>query len=140
MTEEKDIKKCLFSLAWHVSNKFNQIITDEKWIQKELHIQVTKVVTSISVPQEDTLIVRYPAPTLREKIVVEHYENLSPFALLMPLSMLGNENLVPLYKKHGLSLIVLNHPIKLTEKGKPVDMAWFIWGVHSGNQMFFEEL
>jgi hypothetical protein len=70
-----------------------------------------------------------------------------PFALLMPVEMLGSKTAQELFEVNGIEIMLLNRRVnfKMPNKGweaagAPFPTAWFTWGLDLGAQLFFGKL
>ncbi len=84
-----------------------------------------------------------PPYSLKYKWLKRSYELDKPFALLLPLETLAAAKGQALFKRHGLELILLNKRVnfKMPKKGwdssAQFPVAWFTFGLNTGQQMTF---
>ena len=87
------------------------------------------------------ILIASTGTTMKDKFVEKCFSYLKPFAILLPLTALTNGKTNELFRQYGITVLVLDKPVNLTgRKGKGVPVAWFVWGVFSGNQLLFETL
>lgn len=98
-------------------------------------------------PERWDCIVTNP-PFSTKYLFLEHcYELRKPFALLMPVEVLGVAKAQRLFKKHGVSVILLDKRVnfKMPRKGYTgggawFPVAWFTWGMGVVGELSFVEI
>jgi len=88
------------------------------------------------------IIITNPPYSLKNKFIKKCYEYSKPFALLLPIHTLEGIERGKMFKKHGISLIVLDKRINFVEnkKGCWFNTSWFTWQLDEGNKLYFEEV
>ena len=86
------------------------------------------------------LIVTNPPFSLTDAFIRHAYNIGKPFAFLMPIERLGGRTRLPMYRKHGLELLVPSKRMDFTgEGGKHYAItAWFCWRILPRPLMFVE--
>lgn len=85
-------------------------------------------------------------PYSKKELFLERCYNLGkPFALLMPLTALESEKLLPLFREFGIQLIIPNKRYNFetpTGKGKGAwfATAWFTWGLNLPKDLNFVDV
>lgn len=83
-------------------------------------------------PLGDVQITYPPASRLHEWIE-RSYDNLQPFALLLPFDLWADPMVQSLFQRRGMSAIILNRPVRVhTPKAgwkTNQTVAWFTWGL-----------
>jgi len=87
------------------------------------------------------MIITNPPFSIKDKILERCYLYEKPFALLLPLTALEGINRGNLFRKYGISVIILDKRIDFTGKKSPwFNASWFVHGIFRGNQLIFEEM
>jgi len=93
-------------------------------------------------PEAFDLIVMNPPYSIKDKIISRCYTLCRPFALLMPLAALGEQERVQMYRKNGISLLMpperINYETPSGEgTGAQFFSAWFCHGIELPSQITF---
>jgi len=84
------------------------------------------------------VIVTNPPYSKKDKFLERCYEIGRPFALLLPLTALEGIARGKMYRKYGISLIVMDRRIDFTGKGNNwFGVGWFHWGFYNSNLIEF---
>lgn len=85
-------------------------------------------------PPEFDVIVTNPPYSVKDEWLERCYEIGKPFALLMPITALGEQERFKMYKKHGIQVLMLPKRVDFeTPSGEGSGAwfycAWFCWGL-----------
>lgn len=87
------------------------------------------------------MIITNPPYSLKNEWLAKCYKYNKPFALLLPITALESEKRNTLYRKHGISLIIINKRIDFTGVGNVwFNTSWFLWNIVPNNNIYFEEI
>lgn len=87
------------------------------------------------------VIVSNPPFSLKDKWLQRCYDYKKPFALLLPITTLEGIERSLMFKKYGISVIVLDKRIDFTGKNSPwFNVSWFTKGILPDNTLWFEAL
>lgn len=92
------------------------------------------------------MIITNPPYSLKNKFLEKCYTYRKPFALLLPITTLEGVERNGLFRKYGISVIVLDRRINYKDsmnknkKGCWFNSSWFIWNVGEKNKIYFEVL
>ena len=87
-------------------------------------------------------IITNPPYSIKDDFLERCYILGKPFALLMPLTALEGKRRNELYRKYGISVIILDSRINFMDNKKSpcFTMAWFVWCFDDGNRLYFENV
>lgn len=98
-------------------------------------------------PESWDCIVTNPPFSIKFEWITRCYQLGKPFALLMPVEVLGAKSAQRNFKAHGIEVILLDKRVnfKMPEKGwlgsgAQFPTAWFTWGLNIGKQITFATL
>lgn len=98
-------------------------------------------------PGEWDVIITNPPYSIKYLWLKRCYELGQPFALLMPVEVLGAKAAQELFAEHGVEVIFMDQRINFkmpvagwTGSGAQFPVAWFTWQFNVGAQMFFAQL
>ena len=90
------------------------------------------------------MIITNPPYTKKNQFLAKCYEYDKPFALLLPLTALESAERGKLYKKYGISVIILDRRVNFSKTSNNVwfNTSWFCWNLDklSNNSIVFEKL
>lgn len=87
------------------------------------------------------LIISNPPYSLKNKFIKRCYDLQKPFILLLPLTTLEGIERGEMFRKNGISVIVLDRRLDFTGKGANwFATAWFCWNVIPNNSLVFEQI
>lgn len=100
---------------------------------------------NIKQPYKPTdLILTNPPYTIKDKFLKHAFEIGKPFAFLLPITALGGQKRIELFKKYGIQLIIPNKRINYItpNEGKSswFHSVWFTWGLNLPKDLMFVEL
>lgn len=79
---------------------------------------------------EYDMIITNPPYSLKEQFIQRCYELGKPWALLLPLTALEGINRGEMFRKYGVSLMVLDRRLDFTgKKSNWFNASWFYWGI-----------
>lgn len=88
-----------------------------------------------------------PPYSIKFQWLERSYELGRPFALLMPVEMLGTKTAQKLFKQHGIEVIFMSPRVDFympnvgwEGKGAQFPTAWYTWGLNIGQQMTFVDI
>lgn len=95
-------------------------------------------------PDNWDCIITNPPYSVKYKWLARCYELDKPFALLMPVEVLGTESAGALFDKYGIEVVFIRPRVnfKMSNKlysgsGAQFPVAWFTWGLNIGKQITF---
>lgn len=98
-------------------------------------------------PDNWDCIITNPPFSIKYKFMEHCYQLGKPFALLMPVEVLGTESAAILFEAYGVEVIFIRPRInfKMPHKGwdgggAQFPVAWFTWGLNVGKQMTFAKV
>ena len=87
------------------------------------------------------MIITNPPYSLKNQFLEKCYEYDKPFALLLPLTALEGIARGDMFRKCGISVIVLDKRADFTGKGANwFNTSWFCWGFVENHRLFFENI
>lgn len=87
------------------------------------------------------MIITNPPYSLKDEFLEHCYNFGVPFALLLPLTALEGYGRGNLYRKFGISVIVLDKRVNFTDKNNVwFNTSWFTWGILPKNSLVFERV
>jgi hypothetical protein len=90
------------------------------------------------------MIITNPPYSLKNKWLEKCYEYNKPFALLLPLTALESAERGKLFRKRGISVIILDRRVNFSKTNNNVwfNTSWFCWNLDklSNNSIVFEKL
>lgn len=87
------------------------------------------------------MIITNPPYSQKDQFLEKCYSYKKPFALLLPLTALEGVKRGQLFRKYGISVIILDKRTDFTGKAKPwFNASWFVSGIFNGNELIFEEV
>jgi hypothetical protein len=124
---ESNITRVLKNAGYYINS--SDILTGTDFLTKELNnLYFDMIVTN-------------PPYSLKDKFLEKCYAYQKPFALLLPLTALEGKKRGDMYRKYGISVIVLDKRLDFTGKGANwFATAWFTWGILPENSLVFERL
>lgn len=97
-------------------------------------------------PNQYDIQITNPPFSLKYKWLEHAYELNKPFALLMPIDVLGSGKAQGLFEKHGVEIILMDKRVdyKMPNKGwdgsAQFNSAWFTWQLDIGKQLTYTKL
>jgi hypothetical protein len=89
--------------------------------------------------QHFDMVITNPPYSLKNKFIDRCYEYGKPFALLLPLTALEGKARGNLFRRYGMSVLVLDSRLDFTGKGANwFATAWFCWNIIDNNKLIFE--
>jgi len=87
-------------------------------------------------------IITNPPYSMKDQFIERCYMLGKPFALLMPLTALEGKKRNELYRKYGISVLILDSRINFMDnKRSPwFAVAWFMWRFGEENRLYFEAI
>lgn len=88
------------------------------------------------------VIITNPPYSLKNEFLTKCYEYKKPFLLLLPLTALEGVHRNKLYRKYGISIILLDRRINFMKDKKSnwFNTSWFTWGIFENNSLIFEKI
>jgi hypothetical protein len=87
------------------------------------------------------MIITNPPYSLKNEFIKKCYEYGKPFALLLPITSLEGRIRGEMFRKYGISVIVLDRRVDFTRKKRNwFNVSWFIWKIGENNRIYFESL
>lgn len=137
-------------IIWEPANG-EGLLSGELWRMGFPEIVSTDIITGqnffdTNPPRWDCLVTN-PPYSIKYDWLERCYKLSKPFALLMPVEMLGAKTAQAMFIKYGLEIILLDRRInfKMPNRGwegsgAQFPVAWFTWGLQIGQQITFKKV